>query len=49
MDINYHRNNYFLYPHTLLRKRLEEDGVWAGWQPAKKEPTLAGLFFGTRK
>lgn len=35
MDINYHRNNFFLYPQALLRKRLEEDGVWAGWQNAQ--------------
>lgn len=35
MDINYHRNNYFLYPKELLKKRLLEEGWWGGWQTAQ--------------
>jgi len=35
VDINYHRNNYFLYPKELLKKRLLDEGWWGGWRSAQ--------------
>lgn len=44
MDINYHRNNFFLYPKELMKNRLLDEGWWGGWQSAQWDVCPADFY-----